>query len=132
VPPLTGFHHLSLTVTDVEASVQWYGRVLGFERVMVEKHDGGYTEVLHRPGTSLFLGLHRHDRNDGARFAETTTGLDHLAFHVADRDAFDEWVAHLDRLGIEHSPPFATNDPFPYVLVVFRDPDNIQLEVIWA
>ena len=27
-PPMAGFHHFSPTVTDIEASVSWYQRVL--------------------------------------------------------------------------------------------------------
>jgi glyoxylase I family protein len=34
-PGLTGFHHFSTTVTDVEASVAWYQRLFGMTRVPV-------------------------------------------------------------------------------------------------
>ena len=33
VPAVTGFHHFSATVSDVEASAQWYERVFGMNRV---------------------------------------------------------------------------------------------------
>jgi catechol 2,3-dioxygenase-like lactoylglutathione lyase family enzyme len=131
-PPLTRVHHLSLTVSDLASSVEWYCRVLGLERVMEEHHEGGMAIVLTRPGTSLFLGLHRHDRNDGSPGDETITGLDHVAFHVAERQDVDAWIQRLDGFGIAHGELYETNDPFPYALVAFRDPDNIQLEVIWA
>jgi catechol 2,3-dioxygenase-like lactoylglutathione lyase family enzyme len=132
VPTVVGLHHCGLTVTDLDASVAWYCRVFGLERVMTEPHEGGMAVVLNRPGTPLFIGLHRHDRNDGARADETVTGLDHLAFHVPERAMLESWVAHLDDLGIKHSDLYETTDPFPYALVVFRDPDNLQLEVIWS
>jgi catechol-2,3-dioxygenase len=32
-PAVTGFHHFSPTVSDVEASAQWYERVFGMNRV---------------------------------------------------------------------------------------------------
>jgi catechol-2,3-dioxygenase len=35
VPAVTGFHHFSATVSDVEASAQWYERVFGMNRVPV-------------------------------------------------------------------------------------------------
>jgi catechol 2,3-dioxygenase-like lactoylglutathione lyase family enzyme len=34
-PAVTGFHHFSPTVSDVEASAQWYERVFGMNRVPV-------------------------------------------------------------------------------------------------
>jgi glyoxylase I family protein len=37
----------------------------------------------------------------------------------------------LDSLGIENSGVVDTADPVPYSVVVFRDPDNIQLELIY-
>jgi catechol 2,3-dioxygenase-like lactoylglutathione lyase family enzyme len=132
VPRAGGLHHLSLTVTDIEASEDWYRRVLGLERVMVEQHEGGYAVVLNRPGTPLFIGLHHHARNGAERFDEVRTGLDHLAVHVHERAELDRWVGHLDRLGVPHGQITEATEPFPYALVVFRDPDNIQLELIWA
>ena len=132
VPSVGGLHHLSLTVTDVDVSEAWYRRVLGLERVMVEHHDGGYAVVTNRPGTPLFVGIHHHVGNNAESFSETRTGLDHLAFHVADRHELDRWVDHLDRLGIPHGAITEANEPFPYALVVFRDPDNIQLELMWS
>ena len=34
-----------------------------------------------------------------------------------------------DELGIENSGVIDTDNPVPYSVVVFRDPDNIQLEL---
>jgi len=42
-------------------------------------------------------------------------------------DEVHVWVAHFDRVGVAHSP--IAEDPFGPVLV-FRDPDNIQLELV--
>jgi hypothetical protein len=48
---------------------------------------------------------------------------------VATRGDVDDWVAHFEALGVEHSKPV---DIGPYgVVLTFRDPDNIQLEVYW-
>jgi catechol 2,3-dioxygenase-like lactoylglutathione lyase family enzyme len=134
VPALGGLHHSGLTVTDIEASEAWYTRVLGLIRAFVEPHHGGgtgYAVVLHRPGSSLFLGLDKHEANLGERFDESRTGLDHVAFHVAERSQLDAWVEHFDRLGVRHSGITEFSQPFPFAVLVFRDPDNIQLELIW-
>ena len=134
VPTLGELHHVGLTVCDIDASEAWYARVLGLTRGFVEPHHGdgtGYAVVLHRPGTSLSLGLDKHETNQGERFDEGRTGLDHVAFHVADRAELDAWVEHFDRQGVPHSGIKEFTEPFPFAIVVFRDPDNIQLELIW-
>ncbi len=134
VPRVGALHHIGLTVCDIEASEAWYTRVLGLTRAFVESHHGGgtgYAVVLHRPGSSLFLGLDKHEANLGERFAESRTGLDHVAFHVADRSELAAWVEHFDRQGVPHSGIKEFTEPFPFAVVVFRDPDNIQLELIW-
>lgn len=131
--PLAGMHHVALTVTDQRASEQWYERVLGLRRVMVEAHpDGGSSVVLTRPGLPFFLGIAHHPTRDGARFAEQRTGLDHLSFAVRERADLDAWQDHLDACGVPHSGITERSEPFPYALIVFRDPDHIQLEVTWS
>ena len=132
-PAVTGYHHLGLTVSDIERSESWYGQVFGFQRAFVEPHHGGtgYAVVMTIPGTPLFLGLDKHDGHEGERFAEHRTGLDHLAIGVATREELDGWVAHLDALGVEHSGVNAIEEPFPAATLCFRDPDNLALELMW-
>jgi len=133
MPPLTQYHHVGLTVTDVERSEAWYHDVLEFERLFVEPHHcaDGYAVVMRRPGTSLFIGLDYHASNEGERFVEHRTGLDHLAFSVPAREHLDLWVEHLDRLGIAHSEINDRAEPFPCATLIMRDPDNIQIEFMW-
>jgi glyoxylase I family protein len=54
-----------------------------------------------------------------------------VAFHVVDRAELDTWAAHLERLGVPNAGITERTEPFPYAVLVFRDPDNIQLELIW-
>ena len=132
--PLGGFHHIGITVSDVDASEAWYTRVLGFERLVVEPHNGadGYALLMHRPGGRLHIGLDNHKANKGEPFAEHRTGLDHLAIHVEQRGDLDRWTEHLDRLDVPHGVITERHEPFPFATLVFRDPDNVQLELIWA
>jgi glyoxylase I family protein len=133
-PPVTGFHHFSPTVSDVEASAQWYQRVFGMNRVPVTfpqygAEESGYAVLLADPRSTVMIGLHHHEANPGQPFHESRTGLDHISFGVADRAALDAWARWLDELAIEHSGVIDTDKPVPYSVVVFRDPDNIQLEL---
>jgi catechol 2,3-dioxygenase-like lactoylglutathione lyase family enzyme len=55
MPELNNIHHVSLTVTDLERSVAWYGDVLGFGELMRENHpnDEGYAIVVGKPDWSV-------------------------------------------------------------------------------
>ena len=129
MPDIEAIHHISVTVTDIERSVPWYTEVLGLTKLMDETHpDGkGYAVVLGKPDFSMCVGLHTHQANEREKFSETRTGLDHLSFMVADRAALDEWEVRLTELDVDHSP---VSDQGAYAVLVFRDPDNIQLEFI--
>ena len=129
MPSITTIHHISLTVGDIERSVSWYTEVLGLVNLMEEQHpDGsGYAVVLGKPDWSMCVGLHVHTTNEGEEFAEHRTGLDHVSFLVSSRAELDDWDARLTALGVVHAP---VNDRDGYSVVVFRDPDNIQLELV--
>nr|WP_291838352.1 VOC family protein [Candidatus Microthrix sp.] len=62
-------------------------------------------------------------------FDERRTGLDHVGFAVDNREALDAWQARLADLGVEHSP---VEDTASGSALVFRDPDQIQLEMWWT
>jgi catechol 2,3-dioxygenase-like lactoylglutathione lyase family enzyme len=126
-PPVGGAHHLSLTVTNLDVSLPWYERTLGLMKIMDENHPGGRAVVLMHPSGQLFVGLHAHERNCGERFDETRTGLDHVSFGVPNRADLEAWEVRLRELGVEYSPIY---ERAYGSLLVFRDPDNIQLEFI--
>jgi glyoxylase I family protein len=132
-PTLSGFHHLGLTVRDIDDSETWYATVLGLVRAFVEPHPtgGGHTVVMTRPGTGLFLGLDHHPQADRQRFDACRTGLDHLALRLDHRSDLDDWVAHLDTLGIQHGPVQVQDEP-SYATLVLRDPDGIPIELFWS
>ncbi len=132
-------HHLALTVSDVDASTRWYEDVFGVHHVMDAPHPGGVGKVLADDARGLMIVLHHHDANDGTLFGETTTGLDHAGFIVPGRDDLEAWQDHLEANGVVRSDtadkpltqsPIA-DEPYGSVLV-FRDPDNIQLEFFSA
>ena len=127
MPDVSGIHHVSVTVTDIERSVPWYSELLGLTKLMEESHpDGaGYAVVLGKPDWSMCVGLHTHTTNEREQFSESRTGLDHIGFMVSGRAELDAWESKLTELGVDHSP---VNDQGGYAVLVFRDPDNIQLE----
>ena len=135
--PSASLHHIALTVNDLDASVAWYEKAFGVAFLMEEPHPGGTGKVLADPERRLMIVLHRHDTHRGEPFAETRTGLDHAGFAVGRRADLEAWQAHLEANGVARAPRAdrpLTQSPIvdrPYGSVLtFRDPDNIQLELI--
>lgn len=130
---LAGIHHVGLTVRDVERSAAWYEQALGLERAFTEPHhgsgEGGYSVVLVTADLALALGLDHHPGNDGSGFDATRTGLDHVSLRVHTAAALDDWAAHLTAHGVDHSGVYRM-EATPFLLLTFRDPDGIQLELL--
>jgi glyoxylase I family protein len=129
-------HHLAITVSDVDVSVPFYEEVFGISLRVDVPHPGGVGKLLADDARQLMIVVHHHDANDGALFAETVNGLDHAGFVVPTRADLEAWQDHLERCGIVRADtadkPFTqspiADEPYGSVLV-FRDPDNIQLEL---
>ena len=83
--------------------------------------------ILSPPRARLGLTQHRHGSQDA--FDETRADLDHLAFAVAGRAELEAWAARLADAAVVHSPITAANSVPGAAVLVFRDPDNIQLEL---
>ncbi len=136
IPTRPSMHHIALTVTDLDASIAWYERVFGLSYRLEEPHQGGTGKLLTDDGWQLIFVLHRHDANEVETFAETRTGLDHVGMMVPSRADLEAWQTHLEEHGVVRAA--AADRPLtqsaiydrPYgSVLVFRDPDNIQLEM---
>jgi len=125
-PKLTGIGHVALNVHDLDASVRWYGEVLGFRPLFpFNTEDFDRTILLHPSGAVVALTRH-HQAEDG--FSERRTGLDHLAFGVAGQDDLQAWADRLDAHGWPHSG-VQVNATTGSALLAFRDPSGIALEL---
>lgn len=136
-PTLAGFHHFSPTVNDVEASAAWYERVLGLQRLPVpiphygsEEH--GYAILLIDPASGVAIGLHHHNDHQQQLADERRTGLDHISFTVSSHEELHAWADWFDDQGVTHSGVIDVTAPLPCSVIVFRDPDDIQLELMYV
>lgn len=122
--PSAGYSHVTLSVTDLDASVEFYERVLGLERAG-ERSGPTWRRVVLRSG-GLLLGLTTHvgDRPSD-RFDERRVGLDHLSIACADASEIGAWAGHLDELLVPRGEIVEAG--YATVLVV-RDPDGIPIE----
>ncbi|HWB66075.1 MAG TPA: VOC family protein [Mycobacteriales bacterium] len=125
--PLTGHHHVALSVSDLNASEEWYARVLGFVELLREAGSTRKAVVLRFANGATSVGLVQHE-GEATDFDPTTTGLDHLAFSVATRADLDGWADHLTACGVPHSGPLEVP---PGAILNFKDPDGITLALFW-
>jgi len=129
---ISHLHHLGLTVADADVSASWYSTLLDFHRV------GEYTSpdrmrrkvFLSHEKFAVRLGLCEHARSDRRAFDETRIGLDHLAFAVDSIDELNAWERRLQECNVAFTPSAPANTIEGAHVLVFRDPDNIQLELI--
>ncbi len=135
-PTRPRIHHVALTVSDLDNSIAWYEKVFDIRYQLEVPHQGGTGKVLADDARQLMIVLHHHDANQAERFAETRTGLDHLGLLVTTRADLEIWQAHLEALGVVRAA--AADRPCTQApiddrsfgsILVFRDPDNIQLEL---
>jgi glyoxylase I family protein len=126
MPQLNGISHIDLTVSDCNRAASWWQDVLGFTLVHRTRGESFETRSLvHPTGVGITVMTHDGTQETGA-FDERRVDLDHLAFKVANRDEMQRWVSHLEANGVTRS---GIIDIGYGPTLVFRDPDNIQLEL---
>lgn len=133
----SGYSHVRLTVTDIDASRAFYDQVFGFpvayeippdaDEATLEQLSFLFGGVIYQVPGGLF-GLRPVAPGDDA-FDTDRVGLDHLSFAVADEAALTEAAAVLDELGVAHG---GLKDIGEAVLLEFNDPDGISLELMAA
>ena len=116
-PTFAGVHHLSLQVSDLRRSENWYADTFGFMRVDGEiAEDGtGHIVMLH-PGSGSLVSL---------ATAETPR-VEHVAFGCADRHALVAWHDSLTERDMQ--PGSITDAPYGSGFVL-RDPDGLEMEL---
>ncbi|MFJ5685200.1 VOC family protein [Streptomyces sp. NPDC093099] len=115
--------HLVLTVADIEATVDFYTRVLGMEPVVFG--DGRRALAF---GQSK-INLHRAGHEFEPKAARPTPGSADLCFVVA--DPLERVIAELaaQRVPVEEGPVERTGALGPFVSVYVRDPDGNLVEL---
>ncbi|MGC9419589.1 MAG: VOC family protein [Rhodovulum sp.] len=126
-PQVSALDHLVLTVTDPEASLAFYTRVLGMRAQRFLPSDGSTR-------TALLFGAQKINLHvAGAEFAPHARaprpGSADLCF-LSPAPLWD-WRAHLGALGVtvEEGPMPRTGATGPILSIYVRDPDGNLIEI---
>jgi glyoxylase I family protein len=117
-------HHVTLTVSDVDRSAEWYQRLLG-PASTVRREGPTWQRIRMQWPDGLVIGVTRHDATGHQAFDCTVVGLDHVGLGCSTADEVRAWLARLDDLGMEHGPLEEVSYGWA---VTARDPDGIPLE----
>ena len=124
--PTGTVNHLTLTVTNLERSREFYTSILGFQFLM----EYGPKYLFSNGSVILAMNLSPDPARaiDNDQFDENRVGLDHVSFNVASHEILVQASQILDECGVTRGEIKDLADLGLYVLA-FRDPDNIQLEL---
>lgn len=134
--------HLNLTVRNFDESVDWYGRIFGFEKVEEDVQDGVRWGVL-RAGEALLCIYEYPDLEHIDRFESRKNGqhgINHFALRITDAQ---DWISTVEREGVTinysgeidwpHSRSWYVNDPTGWEIeVVCWKEDRVQFEPLKA
>jgi catechol 2,3-dioxygenase-like lactoylglutathione lyase family enzyme len=122
-PHVAGLHHLKIAVSDLAASLSWYSRALGAERLAEFDHvmpDGTlFAYIVNIPGVDTHVELRM-----APIFAARQKGFDPIVFLVDTLIDLEEWATYLDGCGIENSGVLRGLLGW---LLVCRDPDGLSV-----
>jgi len=123
-----GIDHLSIRVSDVDASRRFYDALLsflGFKR----KYDFG-EQVGWSNGKTLFWIGQADEAGKRHRHRIGDVGFHHYAFELARRQDVDDLDAHLRKMGARIVDAAADYPAYGkgYYAVFFLDPDGLKLE----
>jgi len=142
VAPVSGVHHIAITVSDLDRSVAWYSKVFGLVETMRAGGSGpqvsAVTQVPDARVTAVFLTVGDvhvellHHETEGQPFDRRNNdiGTMHVCFLVPDVDQAYEALRHED-VAINAPPVHNTEGPLRgWSALYLRDPDGIQLELL--
>lgn len=131
--PQVCLHHGCISVADLDRSIEFYSRVLGFELESRRYLPGISLEIAFLRSGRDRIEIVCHDEPQALpEFAKTETddfrviGTKHLSFGTDDPDGLHVFLAGQ---GVEGLTEIFENNP-SYRYFFFRDPDGIGLEVV--
>lgn len=120
------YHHAGFRVSDLEASIRWYGEAFGAkEAFRGHNEDGSVGLVFVEFDTGDFVEFFPNGKNRIERPPDPI-GYAHLCFTV---DNLDQTLAHLASLGVEGATNAPRNGRFGQRFAFVGDPDGNRIEL---
>ena len=138
-PSWRGFHHVALVTPDLDATIRFYGEVLGMrvgDVFPATERLGRHCFI--RPGGVETDGMHFFENPDaqlfawpGAseRYALVPGALQHLAFALPGEEEALALRRRLAAFGVEATP---VTNLGPVSNILFRDNNGMLLEATWT
>src|SRR6476619_2491020 len=122
-----GVHHLALICSDPETTIRFYQDLVGFPLVeLFENRDyAGSSHFFFDIGNGNLLGFFDFPGLGLVPVPEGLGGIQHVAISVTP-EVFEEAKRRLTEAGVEFRGP----DMGVEESIYFKDPDNIQIELI--
>ena len=138
---LAGLPLIALVTADFDATLRFYGDVLGMQvgRIMgTDARGGAARHCFSRPGDKASLGLHVFEAPDAStasdstnmedKFALQNVGPHHMAFALPDEVAGIELKERLEQHGVQTTP---IGEAGPLRNTLFLDNNGLLLEATW-
>jgi catechol 2,3-dioxygenase len=117
--------HVHLRVSDLERSVQFYCRALGFH---VTQYRGTRAALLSAGGYHHHVALNTRESLGGSQAPHGCTGLDHFAIVYPSHESFADAVRRVQAAGINFD---RASDHGVSESIYIHDPDGIAIELSW-
>jgi catechol 2,3-dioxygenase len=125
IDPRVAIGHVHLKVSDLERSLDFYCRILGFELM---QRLGASAAFVSAGGYHHHIGLNTWESAGGSPPAPGTTGLYHVAIRYPDRPALADALRRLRAAGV---PLTGASDHGVSEALYLEDPDANGLELYW-
>ena len=122
-----GFDHVGLSVSDLDASTDFFVEALGFKLL---GRDAEYPAVFMNNG-EMGLTLWQTNEKPVAFDRKNNVGLHHLAIRVASFEVLDslyETVKKIPGVVVEFSPELSYGGPAKHMII--REPSGNRIELI--
>ena len=122
-------HHVELNVSDLQATRNFYSRLL--PELGYEKYQDWPEGFSYKHGKTYIVFVQTEEKFLDAPYHRKATGLNHLAFHADSCAKVDELTEKMRQWGMhilyEDRHPFAGG---PNTYAVFaEDPDRVKIEI---
>ncbi|USD31389.1 MULTISPECIES: VOC family protein [Vibrio] len=123
-----GIHHVGLTVSDLEASAQFFIEHLGWNEV---KRNPDYPAIFVSDGNIMLTLWSSQVANPTPFDRKTNVGLHHLALLVESEGQLEQLREQFLKSGIEveFGPELVKSGPAKHLMCY--DPSGIRVELFW-